>query len=214
METEGLRREECAEWGVARGRSREAFSALVVPHQDRLYRLALRMSGNASDAEEIVQETFLLAYRNMASFRGESRFGTWLHRIAVNHALMRRRASRRRPTESLEVLPPAARVAVDVEVREATCELVDRRRRMQRVHDALDQLEPALRAALVLRDLEELSAEEAADILGISPAALRQRAHRARLQLRVLLGDFVRTEARATLLPSAVRVSAAGTGPA
>jgi len=147
------------------------------------------MSDNASDAEEIVQETFLLAYRSMASFRGESQFGTWIHRIAINQALMRRRASRRRPAESLELLPLATGATVDAEGRD-TCELIDQRRLIQRVHDALDQLDPALRAALVLRDLEELPAEVAADILGISAAAVRKRAHRARLQLRASLGHW------------------------
>jgi RNA polymerase sigma-70 factor (ECF subfamily) len=132
----------------------------------------------------------------MASFRGESRFGTWIHRIAINQALMLRRASRRRPVQSLEMLPPAAVVAVDAQALEGPCELVDRRRLVERMYDALNQLEPAIRVALVLRDLEELSAEEAADILGISPAAVRQRAHRARLKLRELLGDVYATALR------------------
>jgi RNA polymerase sigma-70 factor (ECF subfamily) len=181
----------------AREGSRSAFADLVTRYQDRVYRLALRMSHDAFDAEEIAQEAFLRAYRGIASFHGEARFGTWLYRIAVNEVLMRRRATKRRPVQSLEALVPyaadrgvAARNESDPPL--GADEMIDRKLMAERVHRALSQLDETHRTALILRDLEELSAEDAAEILGLSPDAVRQRAHRARLQLREHLKEFAR----------------------
>jgi len=177
----------------ARRGARGAFVALVARYEDRIYRLALRMSHDESDAEEIAQETFLRALRGIRFFRGDASFATWLYRIAMNEALMRRRARMRRPTESLDALPPgsgdAAMAAMDP--RERIDDMVDDKRLALRVRQALGQLDDGQRAALVLRDLEGLTAEEASEVLGISPEAVRQRAHRARLRLRELLGDLV-----------------------
>jgi len=177
----------------ARCGERAAFVALVTRYQDRIYRLALRMSRNASDAEEIVQETFLRAHGGIASFHGESRFGTWLYRIAVNQALMLRRAAKRRPTSSIEVLSPEVQ---DVGLprsspSDGADDLLQEKRLTQRAHEALQALDEHQRAAVVLRDLEELSAEEAAAVLGISAEAVRQRAHRGRLKLRDSLRDLL-----------------------
>jgi len=176
----------------ARQGSRGAFAALVGRYQSRVYRMAMRMTHNRCDAEEIAQETFLRAHRSIGFFRGDSRFGTWLYRIALNEALMRRRASARRPTRSLEELPHLRDVALDPErpEPEPADALVERRQLADRVHAALDSLDEAHKAALVLRDLEELSAEEAADVLAVSAEVVRQRAHRARLKLKDLLGDL------------------------
>jgi RNA polymerase sigma-70 factor, ECF subfamily len=178
----------------ARGGSRAAFATIVGRYQDRLYRLALRMTRNRCDAEEIAQETFLRAHRSLGFFRGESRFGTWLYRIAVNEALMRRRAAARRPTQSIEeLLPRSSDVGIEPADSgpESADALVERRQLIGRVHAALDSLDDAQRAALVLRDLEELSAEEAAEVLFVSTDVVRQRAHRARLKLKELLCDVV-----------------------
>src|SRR5258708_3580271 len=90
----------------ARAGDDAAFGALVERYQERVYRLALRLSSNPSDAEEILQETFLQVWRKIDTCRGEARFGTWLYRIATNTALMRKRAARRRPAESPEGLLP------------------------------------------------------------------------------------------------------------
>jgi RNA polymerase sigma-70 factor (ECF subfamily) len=173
-----------------------AFTELVSRYQDRVYRLAIRISKSPNDAEEITQETFFQAHRAIASFQGESRFRTWLYRIAVNEALMRRRAARRRPVEMLEELALRGGVepvaTIESEPTESADELVHRKLLWNRLHDALGRLEESHRTALVLRDLEELSAEEAADVLGVSATVVRQRAHRARLKLREELGDLVR----------------------
>jgi RNA polymerase sigma-70 factor (ECF subfamily) len=168
---------------------RSAFVTLVERYQQRIYRLAFRMSQNASDAEEITQEAFLHALLGIASFHGDASFGTWLYRIAMNEALMRRRAATRRPTQSLDALlsdrgEGGLDSTVDRDPVAADDDSIDQRRRAKLVHAALGRLDDRHRAALVLRDLEELSAEEAATILEITPEAVRQRAHRARVKLR------------------------------
>jgi len=177
----------------ARSGEHAAFVILVARWGDRIHRLALRMSHNPSDAEEIVQETFLRAHRAIQWFQGESRFGTWLYRIAMNEALMRRRAAKRRPTESLDaMLPRFADVGLPSDPStEGADVLADSHTVSLRVREALARLDEPHRSAVVLRDLEELTAEEAAEILGVSPEAVRQRAHRARLKLRELLADLL-----------------------
>lgn len=175
----------------AQGGDTGALIELVARYECRIYRLAMRMSHNESDAQEITQEAFLRAHRCMRFFKGESRFGTWLYRIAMNEALMRRRAAKRRPVDSLEdVLPRFGDVGTVACAESGIDDLVDGKTLAKRVRQALDQLDEAHRATLVLRDLEELSAEQAAEILGVSPEAVRQRAHRARLKLREQLADL------------------------
>ncbi len=178
----------------ARSGARSAFATLVERYQDRVYRLTLRLLYNPSDAEEVTQETFLLAHRSIASFQGESCFWTWLYRIAVNSALMRRRSARRHPAQSLEVTGPSGeRIERTVtEPLEGADELVHRKMLAQRVRSALAGLDESQRAAVVLRDLEGMSSEDAADVLGVTAEVVRQRAHRARLRLREQLADLLR----------------------
>jgi RNA polymerase sigma-70 factor (ECF subfamily) len=172
----------------AQSGARSAFTELVSRYQHRVHRLATRMSRSLPDAEEITQETFLRAHRGIASFQGESRFSTWLYRIAVNQALMHRRAMRRRPVHMLEELAlsggPEPVATANGEPAQSAEDLIDRKARWHRLRDALEHLEEPHRSALVLRDLEELSAEEAGQVLGVSADVVRQRAHRARLKLR------------------------------
>jgi RNA polymerase sigma-70 factor, ECF subfamily len=169
---------------------RSAFDVLVTRYERRIYRLGVRMSHNPADAEEIAQETFLRAHRSLATFEGGSRFGTWLYRIAVNEALMRRRAARRRPTDSLDDLVSQrgdGTYARATTTTESVDDWIDEKVGAEKVRAALRDLDGAHRAALVLRDLEGLSSEEAAAVLGVTPATVRQRAHRARLKLRAAL---------------------------
>jgi RNA polymerase sigma-70 factor, ECF subfamily len=167
-----------------------AFEEIALRYQDRAYRLACRLVG-PDDGLDVVQEAFLSVYRNLASFRHESRFGTWLYRIVTNAALMHRRARARRPVESLEEFLPefdatgAHRPApAELQVAAHADELLDRRFLAEQATAALDRLPDLYRSAFVLRDLEELSTAEVAQVLGIEPAAVRQRVHRARLMLR------------------------------
>ncbi len=180
----------------ARAGDDAAFGALVERYQERVYRLALRLSSNPSDAEEVLQESFLQAWRKIDTFRGDARFGTWLYRIATNTALMRKRAARRRPTESLEALLPQfdeSGLLADLDYQRSARadELLERAELAQRAREALDLLDQNYRAVFVLRYLEEMSTEEAARVLEITPEAVRQRLHRARLMVRGYLGKMV-----------------------
>jgi RNA polymerase sigma-70 factor (ECF subfamily) len=172
-----------------------AFEAIVKRYQARAYRLAFRLVGAEGDAQDALQEAFLQVFRRLATFRGEARFSTWLYRIVTNAALMQRRRRSRRPTESLESYLPrfdaAGRHAATPAELEAACGVEDRLERRllaEKARAAIDSLPEAYRVAVVLRDLEELPTAEVAAVLGLEPAAVRQRVHRARLMLRGYLG--------------------------
>ncbi len=170
-----------------------AFDEITIRYQARVYRLACRLVGN-DDAPDVMQEGFLSVYRNLASFQHESRFGTWLYRIVTNAALMHRRARTRRPVESLESFLPEFDATghrhspAELQVAARADELLDRRLLAEKATAALDRLPDLYRSAFVLRDLEELTTAEVADVLGVEPATVRQRVHRARLMLRGYLG--------------------------
>jgi len=175
-----------------------AFEALVTRYQARLYRLACRLTADEGEAKDVLQEAFLAAYRGLASFRGEARFATWLYRIATNTALMHRRARARRPTEPLEAfLPRFDRDGVhaaepgDLRAAGRADEILDRKLLAEKARAGLDRLPDIYREAFVLRDLEEMTTGEVAELLGIEQAAVRQRVHRARLMLRGYLSDLV-----------------------
>lgn len=177
-----------------------AFEALVSRYEARIYSLARRLTGDPSDAEEALQDTFVRMHRRLGSFRGESRFSTWLFRVATNCALMVRRRERRHRAESLEEYLPRfdgdGRHARDVDHGEAARvdRLLDRRRFSEAAGVALRRLPRPYRVAFVLRDLEEMPAGEVARILRVSPAAVRQRVHRARLMMRGYLSHLVGVE--------------------
>jgi RNA polymerase sigma-70 factor (ECF subfamily) len=175
-----------------------AFDTITIRYQARVYRLACRLVGR-DDALDVMQEAFLSVYRNLASFRHESRFGTWLYRIVANAALMHRRARARRPVESLEAFLPEfdatgshRHAPVELQVAARADELLDRRLLAEKAAAALDRLPDLYRTAFVLRDLEELTTAEVADVLGVEPGTVRQRVHRARLMLRGYLGALVK----------------------
>jgi RNA polymerase sigma-70 factor (ECF subfamily) len=174
-----------------------AFEQLVVRYEGRVYRLACRLTSD-TDAPDILQETFLQVYRHLGSFRGESRFGTWLYRIATNASLMWRRSRSRKPSESLEAFLPRfdehgihAGTPAELQIAASADELLDRQVLANRAREVLALLPDLYRDAFVLRDLEEMSTAEVAEVLGIEPAAVRQRVHRARLMLRGSLTDLV-----------------------
>jgi RNA polymerase sigma-70 factor, ECF subfamily len=175
-----------------------AFEELVSRYQARVYRLARRLTGHEGEAKDVLQETFLAAYRGLPAFRAESRFSTWLYRIATNAALMHRRARARRPTESLDVFLPRfdaggvhAAEPADLRAASRADELLDRKYLAEKAQAGLDRLPDLYRDAFVLRDLEDLTTAEVAALLGIEAAAVRQRVHRARLMLRGYLSELV-----------------------
>jgi RNA polymerase sigma-70 factor (ECF subfamily) len=174
-----------------------AFEELVRRHQERVYRLACRLTGDDADAADVLQETFLQVFRHLGEFRGEARFATWLFRVVTNAALMRRRTRARRPADSLEAYMPRfdaegrhAATPAQLQVTSQVEELLDRETLAARASAGLARLPEACRDAFVLRDLEELSTAEVASVLEITPAAVRQRVHRARLLLRGYLNDL------------------------
>ena len=179
---------------------RDAFALLVDRHQERVYRLALRLTRAPADAEEVLQDTFLRAYRSLGGFRGEAKFSTWLFRIATNAARMLQRGRSRRPTEPLDAYLPRfdrqGRHARDVDHGRAAAadDLLDRRRLARRAGAALERLPERYRTPFVLRDLEEMPTREVAAILSVSPEVVRQRVHRARLMLRGYLSHLVGVE--------------------
>ncbi|MGD0908329.1 MAG: sigma-70 family RNA polymerase sigma factor [Candidatus Acidiferrales bacterium] len=169
----------------------QALDALFTRNTRTLYQTALRVLGNPEDAEEALQEGLLSAYRNLPRFERRSQFSTWLTRIVINAALMRRRSKRSRPAVSLDdfasegELPLAERFADDGPNPEqiyAGTELGDR------VSSKLAEISPLLRTAFWLREIEGLSAEEAAQVLGVSRNTLKARLWRARQELAARLG--------------------------
>jgi RNA polymerase sigma-70 factor (ECF subfamily) len=176
--------------------SAEAFTTLVNQYDRNIYRLALNITGNREDAEDVLQEAFLKAYTNLGRFQGNSRFYTWLVRIAVNEALMKLRKRRSDRTTSLdepmktndhELLPQEIEDWDDnPEQRYAKTEL------QEILAAGIEGLEPHFRTVFVLRDLENLSTEETAEILGLSIPAMKSRLLRARLRLRARLNKYFR----------------------
>jgi RNA polymerase sigma-70 factor (ECF subfamily) len=179
----------------------EAFSALVLRHQDKVYGLALHLLRDPGEAEEVVQEAFLAALEKLTSFRGDAAFTTWLHRVAANAALMRLRRRRRAPeavsADPLEDLLPRFDAAGRIEAhprhdwsKRADEQLADREIRLA-IEREIQNLPEDYRIVFLLRDVEGLSSEDMAEVLGISVAAVKSRLHRARLVLRERLGHFL-----------------------
>ena len=172
---------------------REAFAAMVAAYSPKLYKLALRMLGDPLEAEDILQETFLKAYRGLENFRGGSKLSTWLYRITANEALMRLRKNELDTVPVDEPLLLEDGAEVPRELKDWCC-LPEAELMNAEAQDTLDlaikTLSPTLRAAFVLRDLHGLSTREAADVLQISEAAIKTRLLRARLQLREILSSY------------------------
>jgi RNA polymerase sigma-70 factor, ECF subfamily len=170
-----------------------AFSELVRRYEGKIFRLAQHVTGNREDAEDVLQETFLKAYEHLDQFQGNSKFYTWIVRIAVNQALMK---LRRRKTDRSVSLDETIDTGEDTVVREIAAwdENPEARYTREELGGILDaavkSLEPAYRSVFVLRDVDELSTEETADALGLSVPAVKSRLLRARLQLREKLTRY------------------------
>ena len=175
-----------------------AFERLVRDHGGRLLSVARRFLRDEEEARDAVQECFLSAYKALDRFDQGSRLSTWLHRIVINACLMRLRTRRRKPEESIEDLLPQFQ-ADGHQVRHPTPEwegsaetLLARKETRSIVRKAIDRLPDSYRAVLLLRDIEELSTEEAARSLGVTENAVKIRLHRARQALRGLLEPHFR----------------------
>jgi RNA polymerase sigma-70 factor (ECF subfamily) len=177
----------------ARAGDESAFEQLVTEHSARVYGALRRFGLDRQEADDVVQEVFLRAWRGLARFEERSQFSTWLYRIAFNEA--QRRLARRPPAAAfsrtgdedvIAALPDAIGAGPQARTLDREFE--------QMLERALAQLPADLRAAVVLRDLEGLSTKEAAAVAGVRQAAFKSRLHRGRMQLRALLEPYLRLE--------------------
>jgi RNA polymerase sigma-70 factor (ECF subfamily) len=175
----------------------EAFSQLVKRYDRNVFRIAQHITHNEEDAQDVVQEAFLKAYRNLQQFQGNSKFYTWLVRIAVNEALMKLRRRRADKTVSIDE---------DVETEDGSMprEVADWSPNPEQLYGqselgdilkkTIQGLPPGFRTVFVLRDVEGLSTEETAEMLGLSVPAVKSRLLRARLQLRERLAKYFKSK--------------------
>lgn len=174
---------------------RQAVEMLFRRYHRPLFQTAFRVLGNTEDAEDALQDGLLSAYRNMKRFEGRSQFSTWLTRIVINAALMRRRSAKARPAVSLDEppredeLPIAERFAAEGPNPEQVFAGTELR---EMISENLDELSPLLRTAFVLREVEGYSTGEAARKLGVTENTLKARLWRARHQLAERLGQRLR----------------------
>lgn len=158
---------------------RAAFEQLVAQYTPLVFRVALRIVGNAADAEDCVQDVWLAAWRSIGRYRGQAAFSTWLYRVTTNAALMLVR--RRRPALPLDGLSD---IGIDTPVSIEALAAADA------VQRALRALTSDQRAVIVLREFEDLSYDQIATILDLSMPAVRSRLHRARIELCRALEDW------------------------
>lgn len=164
-----------------------AFGELITRYERRVYRMARQITQNDEDAEDVLQEACLKAFEHIDSFQGQSKFYTWLTRIAVNESLMKLRKRKSDRTVSLDenIETEEEPIVREIAVWDDTPELKYSQEEIRRILDtAIDGLKPIFRTVFILRDVEELSTEETAEVLGLSIAAVKSRLLRARLQLR------------------------------
>ncbi|MDP1826153.1 MAG: sigma-70 family RNA polymerase sigma factor [Archangium sp.] len=160
----------------------KAMDSLLARHEQKIYRFGLRMCGNEDDARDVLQETLLAAFKNLGTFRGDSQLSTWLYQVARSFCIKQRRRREGEPAhlESMEGTEvkaiPTDSTSLDAKAHAREVGHV--------IQAAMNTLQEEHREALVLRDVEGLSAEEAADVVGIEVGALKSRLHRARMQLK------------------------------
>ena len=159
----------------------DAFAFLVETYETSVYRLALRMCGNAHDAEEVAQEAFVAAWKGMPAFRGESKFSSWLYQLTTNAAIdFLRREKRHRATTPIEDEVDLAAPGTPQQAAEAA-------EVRQTLQQALDTLTPEHREIFLLRQMRQLSYEEIGRLLGLEAGTVKSRLSRAKKQLREIL---------------------------
>jgi len=167
--------------------NRELYHRLIQPYELSVYRMALSFVKDETEAEDVAQEAFLKAFRDLGNFRGESKFSTWLIAITLNEARRRLRRQTTVRMESLDEDPESGgkvSPALLRDWREIPSEALERREIRALLQEAIEHLSPIYREVVVLRDVEELSVEETAGTLAISIAAVKVRLHRARIMLQ------------------------------
>jgi RNA polymerase sigma-70 factor, ECF subfamily len=163
-----------------------ALETLFARHSGALYQSAFKLLGNREDAEDALQEGMLAAFKNLRRFEGRSKFSSWLTRIVINAALMRLRSQRVRQTVSMDEPLGETELTLAEQLADPSAgpeELIARDELGEMLEQRLEELTPEMRTAVLLRDVEGLSTEEAAETLGVPENTLKSRLHRARLQL-------------------------------
>ncbi len=182
---------------AARGGDVGAFEQLVRKYDRNVFRIANHITQNREDAEDVVQDAFLKAFTNLGQFQGQSKFYTWLVRIAVNEALMRLRRRRPERTVSLDEDINTGEDTIPREVADWSPnpeQLYNQSELREILQKTIQGLPPSFRTVFVLRDVEGLSTEETADALGLSIPAVKSRLLRARLQLRERLTKYFKKQ--------------------
>jgi RNA polymerase sigma-70 factor, ECF subfamily len=192
MLAEGIGDAECVK-RVQRGDT-DSFEVLVRRHQKAIFNLVYRLLGDYDEAAEVAQEVFLSAYKSIGQFRGEANFSTWLYRIGLNHASTRRKTlnsmhQRHIPLESTEVIADSA---VD------PAKNVEHKEIQQRVQQALNSLDPEDARIILLRDLQDVTYEEVAEMLDIPVGTVKSRLHRARQALKTSLAPYFHANRKAS----------------
>jgi RNA polymerase sigma-70 factor (ECF subfamily) len=175
----------------------ELFHELILPHERKIYLTVLAVLGSEAEAEDAAQETMIKAFRNLRSFRSESRFGTWLVSIALNEARSRLRKSKRAQMESLDADAESYEgdftPAMLTDWREIPSEALERSELRAELQAAVAELPAIYREVFTLRDLEELNVEETARALGVTANVVKVRLHRARMLLQKRLVPFLKS---------------------
>jgi RNA polymerase sigma-70 factor (ECF subfamily) len=170
-----------------------AFEVLCKQYASTIFHIARRMMRTKEDAEDVMQESFQMAFIHLKSFKGDSRFSTWLSRIAINAALMKMRRKHYRSSvsleESAETEGPSFRFNVEDQGPDPE-QLYAHKERKRILLEALNELTPGVRKAIELRELGERSTEETAQIMGISASAVKARVFHGRRKLRERLKDY------------------------
>lgn len=183
---------------------RELFHDLIRPYEKSVYFAAFSILQNAQDAEDAAQEAVLKALKNLAAFRAESRFSTWIVSIAINEARARLRHARVLKFDSIDETPDEEQGAVTPAVvsdwREVPLEALERQELRQLLQEAIERLPQIYREVLVLRDVEEMNIAETAAVLGVSEGVVKTRLLRARLMMQKMLAPRLQTKSSKGIL--------------
>ena len=176
-----------------------AFASIVERYQDRVFTQSFRWMGDRQIAEEVSQDVFLALYKSLHNFRGDARLSTWIYRVVINHCKNRKLYRKRRHTDRHEPLEgtrrsedaPKRQLAADQPGTDATTHQAEA---ASLVQEALQRLDPEQRRIIVLRDVQDLSYEEIAEILGLARGTVKSRLHRARSTMASILSEKISQE--------------------
>lgn len=168
-----------------------AFEELVLLHQQKIYSLCLRMSGNEDDAYDLAQDTFIKAYKSISSFKMESSISTWLYRIASNTCIDFLRRKKKRFKIVIEIDDESEAFSEIPDTSLSPQKLLEKKELREAIAEALLKLSPQHRQIVILRDINELTYTEIAEILELGEGTVKSRLSRAREQLRRALGNII-----------------------